>query len=450
MKIISTANEAVLEILEKFKKHSDQYRRIYYIAEEVTEDGILLFNLLTRELILLTEEEYNRIKDLDYLKDRWFLVPEGTNEKELVSLVRWVLSTRQKKQGHITGYTIFTTTDCNARCFYCFELGRSRIPMSEETAYKTAKYICDHCGGENVNISWFGGEPLFNSKAIDIICDELRKAGVEFRASATTNGYLLDEKTVEKAVKSWNLKRVQITLDGTEKVYNKIKAYIYKDTNPYQIVMDNIGHLLNADVTVQIRLNMDLNNAENLLELVDELAKRFPDHKRLYIYARHIFKSDKPLADIHTKQEWEKHDRAMRLLNERIVQNGLARKGGIKKEFRLHYCMADSGQAVTVLPNGEIGLCEHYTESEFIGHLDGDRFDETVIKRWRETIPEIPECDTCFYYPECILLKMCSNCSVCFQQERERFLDETKLAMVNEYKKWLMQMSTEESDDNLC
>ena len=69
-------------------------------------------------------------------------------DKEYADLVRWVLTSRQKSAKNITGYTIFPTTDCNARCFYCFELDRSRIPMSVETARKVVRYIKDHCGRE--------------------------------------------------------------------------------------------------------------------------------------------------------------------------------------------------------------------------------------------------------------------------------------------------------------
>ena len=169
MQIISPASEAVLKILKQFKSGGAIYRPLDYCVEQPVEGGMLLFNLLTRELVLLTAEEYAHRDGLAELKERWFLVPEDANEKEYADLVKWVLSNRQKKTKNITGYTIFPTTDCNARCFYCFELGRSRIPMNNETAQKTARYIKAHCGGETVSIRWFGGEPLFNQAAIHTI-----------------------------------------------------------------------------------------------------------------------------------------------------------------------------------------------------------------------------------------------------------------------------------------
>ena len=138
MKTISTANESVLAILKRFKQSCETCRLMHYCVEQHVDDGVLLFNLLTREVVHLSKEEYTHITELDYLRDHWFLVPKDANEKEYTDLVKWVLTNKQKKSKNITGYTIFPTTDCNARCFYCFELGRSRIPMTPETAEKTA------------------------------------------------------------------------------------------------------------------------------------------------------------------------------------------------------------------------------------------------------------------------------------------------------------------------
>ena len=98
--------------------------------------------------------------------------------------------------------------------------------------------------------------------------------------------------------------------------------------------------------------------------------------------------------------------------------------------------MADSGHSVTILPTGDIGLCEHHSESEFIGHLDREEVDAEMIASWQESMPEIPECETCFYYPDCIRLKKCSSDSVCFEHLRMDRLESTKRAMRNEYKRW--------------
>ena len=436
MQIITPPHESTLKILSKFLTPSPCTRLLHYVIQEPVEDDTLLYNLLTRELVLLSEEESRDLFSLDYLRKHWFTVPEGTKEREYADLVRWVLQNKQKKSKNITGYTIFSTMDCNARCFYCFEKGRAKPVMTAETAEKTVRFIRDHCGGEKVKLSWFGGEPLFNPGVIDIICQGLREKNIDFSSTMISNGYLFDQNTVTKAATDWNLKRVQITLDGTEKIYNRVKAYIYREGNPYRIVLENIGHLLDAGVSVSIRLNLDLYNAEDLLDLAQEIAEIFAGRNGLSVYAHHLFEGNRPMAQQHTGEEWDKRDATMTRLNETLEKHGLLSTRGISKKPKLNHCMADSGTAVTILPDGHIGLCEHHSDSEFIGHLDSETFDQTMIQSWKETTPPIPECETCFYYPACIRLKKCANGSMCFEQERRNKLRAAKREIVMEYRRW--------------
>ena len=447
MKVISKASDAILNILKSFKRNGESTRFVNFYVEERVCNDVLIFNLLTRELLLLSGEEYQRIAELDYLKDQWFLVPEDFNEKESTDLVKYFLNRQGNKEKPITGYTIFTTTDCNARCFYCFELGRSRIPMSREIAQKTLQYIKDHCGGKSVKLAWFGGEPLMNTDAIDIICQGLADSGISHTSRMTSNGYLFNDELVERAGSLWNLKRVQITLDGTETIYNKIKAFVYENGNPYQIVLDNIGRLLDRSIHVTIRLNMDLHNAEDLLRLAKELSDRFEGRDNLFVYAHHLFKSGIPMAQMHTEEEWQERDKAMQRIEETLDNAGLSSKAGIAKKFKTAHCMADSGSSVTILPDGNIGLCEHYSESEFIGHLDREGFDQAMIASWKERTPEIPECAECFYYPQCIKLKKCSNSSECYPQYRAETYRKLQRQMRNEYEKWKTGLTAEEPDD---
>ena len=451
MTIILQPNKTVNKILSLLQRGDDGHHRIQYCLEVPVEEGVLLGNLLSREIVLLNTQEHQQIHQNGYLQKHWFLVPEKLKINEIADTVRWILNAKQQKKPYFCSYTIFPTTDCNARCFYCFELGRSRVPMSKETAEKTAYYIKNHCGGEKVKLSWFGGEPLYNREAIEIICQILKEENVEFKSSAVSNGYLFDKDTVETAVRDWNLKRVQITLDGTEETYNRVKAYVYKGVNPYRTVMENIGHLLDAGVKVQIRLNMDLYNAGDLMKLVEELAQRFGGRKGIYVYAHHIFKGNEAMADSHTEEEWAERTQAMIRLEDKIRECGLESKAGISKHIKLNHCMADSGKSVTILPDGHIGLCEHFSEDEFIGHIDKEGFDEKVVESWKERMPEIPECAECVLYPVCIQLKKCPNGGKCFPALREERIRKIKRQMLNEYERWKSQQNTEETEeDELC
>ncbi len=436
MKIISKAQDAVLKILGKPKLSDSGYRLIKYCVQETVDEGVLLFNVLTRELVLLSNEEFESCLENQELISKWFLVPCDFNEKAVAEVVRWTLENVKEKPKNITTYTILPTSECNARCFYCFEHGQKKEPMTVETALKTVEYIKKHSGDEKISISWFGGEPLYNLPVIDLITSELQKAGIEFTSRMISNGYLFDDETAKKAAEKWKLKSVQITLDGTEEVYNKTKAYIYKDTNPFQVVLSNIERLLDAKIFVIIRLNMDLYNAENLMELVDQLALRFEGKKGIAVYANHIFDANVPMAELHNEEEWAKREKALIDLEEKILRYNLSKKLRIAKKHRLNHCMVDNGSSALIVPSGDIGLCEHYLDREFIGHIDKEGFDKEMVASWKERTPEIPECNDCFFYPECIVLKKCTANSVCYKYRRETSLRDTKQKMLNEYKAW--------------
>ena len=98
MQIISEACESILKIMERFRKNTPYSRMMTYCVEEPTEEGMLLFHLLTREMVLLTEEEWENRYENEYLQNHWFVVPEDCKDKEYADLVRWVLKNKQKKK----------------------------------------------------------------------------------------------------------------------------------------------------------------------------------------------------------------------------------------------------------------------------------------------------------------------------------------------------------------
>lgn len=352
----------------------------------------------------------------------------------------------QKEPEHTTTYTIFTTTDCNARCFYCYEMGRSRIPMSNETAHKAAAYIAAHCGGEKVHLHWFGGEPLFNKQVIDIICTDLTEKGIVYESMMISNGYLFDGATVEQAVSHWKLKSVQITLDGTEEIYNRSKAFIYKNgKSPYQVVLANIRRLLDAGVAVLIRLNMDEHNADNLMELADELHEQFGENKKLTVYSHVLYEFLGCKEGIPADSRNELYQKQQALYH-KLVTLGYVKKLGLRKDLPLRRCIADHGGALTILPNGELGLCEQYSENNFIGHIDSEKLDESVRQSFRESWPALDACRKCFFYPECIRLKKCIEQQKCYEQMQIKVREDTLSAMRNTYEAWLKkeQISEEE------
>lgn len=439
--IYQTAKPFDLLLKKQMMAAGQTYRPMYYVVEQPVEEGLLLYHTMTKAMLLLTPEEAETYRTspttLPQLVEQWFLVPESHDDRLLSRQIRDVARMLEKKTGAITSYTILTTTDCNARCFYCYELGRPRVPMSQETAIKTADYIISHCKGEKVSIHWFGGEPLYNKPVISQICQRLKDAGIQYASTMTSNGYLFDDSIVTEAKEEWRLEKVQITLDGTEQTYNRCKAYIYKDVNAFRRVIGNIHKLQDAGIHVSIRLNIDMHNAENLSELADELHREFSDPKGISVYMHALFEEVKGSKAIHDEEKRKFVFDQINDIESRLADYGLLKPRQLKREVKTNRCMADNDHSVVIVPDGHIGKCEHYSEDHFVGHIGQEEWDAQMLDYFRDTRDEIDCCTTCFNYPDCIRLKLCQDNPNCYQEESEHKhskLRQSILRAFNNYK----------------
>lgn len=429
MEIIQKASSLVIKLLGTPQTKGKAYRLFTFCIFCDVPEGVLLYNLLTCELVLLTKEEYLECTESSELRKRWFVVPVETNDLNTADKIRTLMQVTCKKPQGITKYTIFPTTDCNARCFYCYELGRSRIHMTDDVAKRTAKFIEQNSKGKPVKLTWFGGEPLYNKKAINIICHYLHEKGIDYKSKIVSNAYLFDEYTIKQAISLWNLTNTQITIDGTEDIYNTCKSYIYDNVNPYQVVLHNIELLLTAGIKVIIRMNLDKHNEKDLFILAREIYERFPNQSGLHVYVKTLFEYAGNKVKIRERTDRMHLIHKQQELTELLLSYGL----GIQETLRTNpppaCCMVDDRHSVTILPEGDIGLCEHYSEDHFIGHIDKTEFDEQMIVHMREYQERSNDCISCFYYPQCLQLKHCLERASCSEEYRTSLYLQTVKAM---------------------
>lgn len=388
---------------EQTVKQSGEYRLTAHCLRVPCEDGTLLYHTMTGELLLLssdeTPEEYR-----EELIRSWFLVPADYDEQQHVRDLRVILSLLSDKKTWRDSFTIFTTTDCNARCYYCFEAGISRASMSAETACDVAAYIARVSKGHEVKLSWFGGEPLYNIPAIETICRELERLGVAWWSIMTSNGYYLDEETARKAKTDWRVRRVQITLDGTREVYNRTKAYIDHDGDAYERVLRNIAYALSVGLGVTVRMNMDAKNVDNLLLLADELYARFGKQDKLDVMPVPLQPWAGAIRAFATEEECVRRFTA---LQEKLREIGYLREHALERKLFTNHCMADNDACETILPDGRVGKCDIQHCKDLIGSIYDDRRNEEMVRAWKEQA-ELPECLKCPMFPRCNQLKKCN------------------------------------------
>ena len=447
MNIIRNPNRARINCLGEQKLLDNiEYKPLVYTTKVDVDNGLLLYNNLTDMLVLLSSEEIEAIEKADInnpvfkeLYKNWYFIPDNVNHSNICKkLDKFMTLLTNKIDGTaITTYIIFPTTDCNARCFYCYEKNVKKYHMTEQTAIDVAKFIIKKSCGKKVRLHWFGGEPLYNSKAIDIITSVLGENSIDYISSMISNGYLFDKDLIEKSVNLWNLKRVQITLDGTEEKYNAIKNYIYPNVNAFERVISNIQMLLDSGVYVNIRMNMDNHNYENLYELVSYIFEKFSDYKNISMYSQMLFDESTEKHMNRTADEKINLFKKHQILNEHINEYKIKEKNTLKGYLKNQQCMADKPSATTILPDGHLGKCEHFSDKYFWGSIYSDEIAQENIDLFRKRVATDERCDNCPVLPACLHhIDICPHMKKCNDTLQQSHFENVRNRIINTYEEW--------------
>lgn len=415
MKVLQEPNTWVIEkyskVIESFGNDPSKLRMHKYIINVQGETGAMLYNCITKEVVLL--DECDNLFSEHFVKNLW-LVPNDFADAEFVIDLKQELFRRRPSTIAPRSYTIVTTTGCNARCFYCYEMGIAKNNMTEQTAADVSEYIVNNfnnCAPEKrkeVRLSWFGGEPLFNSAAIDSICNNLSLNCIPFKSTMISNGYYFDEEMVKKAKDLWLLQGVQITLDGTEEKYNRAKNYINKEKNPFKIVTDNIERLALNGIHVSIRINVGYYNCDDIMNLAKFIKERYNGIKNISVYLHALFDHG-GVTDIDTEEKEKTVFETMQKIEDFLSSAEIYGESAVNNRVRGEHCMSDNGVHVVIQTDGKLCLCEHYVNSMQIGSIYENSYDQEVVEKFKEISEPFNECYDCPLFPECSSLVICED-----------------------------------------
>lgn len=409
-----------------------KYRLLSFCISESVSAGVLLYNNLTKELVLIDSLENNQPDETTYLIEHWFLVPSDYNDIKLSHDVTLLLREYYTSSNQRTSFTIFTTTKCNARCFYCFEKNLPQVDMSEEVAHKVASYIKCSSPQNTTWLRWFGGEPLCNISAIDTICKDLQSSGIAYSSSMITNGYLLTKDVLLKAISLWHLNKVQITLDGTQEVYNKTKNYIAPDKDPFTLVIQNIADIANSGIKTGIRLNIGNHNGKDLLLLLDELDQLIPHKKNIFFSFAPLFENAGYKPSPRSTKERQNIYHLISQLETHAQELGFSTVGiRLNERLNVYSCAADNPFAISITPQGDLYRCEHIHTNSPVGSVDC--LDPINTGVWTNYVEKQPECNDCPLFPTCHRLIGCSEHTHCYNEYRDRQIQLIKNRMKYEY-----------------
>jgi len=144
-----------------------------------------------------------------------------------------IAATRPQNESVIKAMCLHIAHDCNLRCRYCFaETGSYDGPrglMSAEVGKKAIDYLIKASGHRrNLEVDFFGGEPLLNFEVVKEIVRYARgreaESGKNFRFTITTNGLLLDE--AKKEFINAEMVNIVLSIDGRKSVNDTMRCRV--------------------------------------------------------------------------------------------------------------------------------------------------------------------------------------------------------------------------------
>lgn len=134
------------------------------------------------------------------------------------------------KRSVVKALCLHVAHDCNLRCKYCFadtgEFHGGRSLMSAEVGKKAIDFVIANSGSRrNIEIDYFGGEPLMNFGVVKEITEYAKEQGKKhdknFRFTITTNGILLNDEI--KNYVNENMSNIVLSIDGTKETNDRVR-----------------------------------------------------------------------------------------------------------------------------------------------------------------------------------------------------------------------------------
>ena len=142
--------------------------------------------------------------------------------------------------------------DCNLRCKYCFagtgSFGGERTMMTTEVGKKAIDLIIkESAHRHNLEVDFFGGEPLMNFDVVKEIVEYAKVKGEEFnknfRFTLTTNALGLNDEKIEFINKV--MKNVVLSIDGRKETNDNMRMRL-DNTGSYDAILPKIQRLVKA------------------------------------------------------------------------------------------------------------------------------------------------------------------------------------------------------------
>lgn len=370
------------------------------------DDKYVIFNGVTKRFFLVSsknKDTFLQILDspnnyqeqyapfLQQMAEEGFIIEDSIEELKVI---------QQQYENLNNGTTyklmILPTYACNVNCWYCTQKHRNKKLSNNDVKRIKAHivYYLTHNDIKQLNLCWFGGEPLINSHCIEEIATFAKtfcqEKDIEYRNTITTNGTLLNRQLLEN-MKTLNFTFFQITIDGVKEEHDQVK--VLKGTSAYETTLKNI--CLIAEILPQaeicLRYNFSMKNLKPK-SFIHSLNNYLPSNvrNRIKLSIMKIWQEDERNIDGSTIDD----------LVEIASQNGYVANVG----SGFCVCYVDSHHFNCIFPNGMVDKCNNNDFIECRGIIA-----ESGVIEWKQeptffnynVFSHHNECYSCQYLPIC-------------------------------------------------
>ena len=222
----------------------DIFSGAIHIVDEVAYDIISMYKDFSKEEIVEKIKEQHNINEeevLECLEDIHELEKNGKLFSE--DKFETIAKNYRRTNYTIKALCLHVAHVCNLNCSYCFaSQGKycgERALMSYETGKRAIDFLIENSTGHtNLDIDFFGGEPLMNwdvvKKLVSYGREQEKLHNKNIRFTLTTNGMLLDDEVTEFCNREMH--NVVLSLDGRKDVHDRFRKD-YNDKGSYDVIL---------------------------------------------------------------------------------------------------------------------------------------------------------------------------------------------------------------------
>lgn len=381
-----------------------------YVVSIPKDEHTFLFNTKNNLAIKIENRLFKKIENdskirqqfYDFLAAKQFL-PEKNELEEAVQMFR-------ERDASTLRIIILAHGDCNFRCKYCYEkFVDCTIESQKSNILKFVKNKFEEYRFEDIHVSWFGGEPLLGYREILDISKELIKLssefGIHYHSDMTTNGYLLNSRTLSRLVTECRIYSYQITVDGTKKGHDN-QRILKNGHGSYERILKNLRNAQKLDLNFHILIRLNVSK-ENYLDVENFLvtdAQLFKNDKRFQLLFRNV--GDWGCGDRKEGYEVKRFAEDVSFeLSQKAIKQGYNLFDDLLFRSNYYSCYAQKEHTYTIDTKGNLLKCTValYDEENKIGELESFAVNEKKQKLWVNNYEFSQKC------LECQLLLICKG-----------------------------------------